>query len=109
MGSEPGAVPRNLGTRSVGCRYTYEVAPVFTLMEQVVLGEMCRIVGFENGDGVFCPGEATDTSPLVFLPTKGVLPKFAKSLKHVLFSIFFTIFLHIIMCKHLVVLHCTHL
>ena len=43
---------------SAGFRYTYEVAPVFTLMEQVVLGEMCRIVGFENGDGVFCPGEA---------------------------------------------------
>ncbi|KAK2179016.1 hypothetical protein NP493_519g05084 [Ridgeia piscesae] len=37
-------------------QYTYEVAPVFTLMEQVVLGEMCKVVGFKNGDGIFCPG-----------------------------------------------------
>ncbi|XP_017483023.1 PREDICTED: cysteine sulfinic acid decarboxylase [Rhagoletis zephyria] len=39
--------------------YTYEVAPVFTLMEETVLAEMRRIVGFPNdgyGDGIFCPG-----------------------------------------------------
>lgn len=39
--------------------YTYEVSPVFTLMEEVVLEEMRRIVGFPNngaGDGIFCPG-----------------------------------------------------
>ncbi|XP_068140417.1 cysteine sulfinic acid decarboxylase [Drosophila tropicalis] len=39
--------------------YTYEVAPVFTLMEEEVLAEMRRIVGFPNnglGDGIFCPG-----------------------------------------------------
>ena len=42
---------------TLGSRYTYEVAPVFTLMEQVVLGEMCKVVGFKNGDGIFCPGQ----------------------------------------------------
>lgn len=38
--------------------YTYEVSPVFTLMEEVVLEEMRKIVGFEDGvgDGIFCPG-----------------------------------------------------
>jgi glutamate decarboxylase len=36
--------------------YTYEVAPVFTLMEAVVLQEMCHLVGFPSGDGMFCPG-----------------------------------------------------
>lgn len=38
--------------------YTYEVSPVFTLMEEVVLKEMRKIVGFPNGDGdgIFCPG-----------------------------------------------------
>lgn len=41
--------------------YTYEVAPVFTLMEETVLAEMRRIVGFRGlddgrGDGIFCPG-----------------------------------------------------
>uniref|UniRef100_A0A1I8ME86 Pyridoxal-dependent decarboxylase n=1 Tax=Musca domestica TaxID=7370 RepID=A0A1I8ME86_MUSDO len=39
--------------------YTYEVAPVFTIMEEEILSEMRRIVGFPNdgyGDGIFCPG-----------------------------------------------------
>lgn len=38
--------------------YTYEVSPVFSLMEEVVLQEMRAIVGFPNGDGdgIFCPG-----------------------------------------------------
>lgn len=38
--------------------YTYEVSPVFILMEEVVLKEMRKIVGYENGegDGIFCPG-----------------------------------------------------
>lgn len=38
--------------------YTYEVSPVFTLMEEAVLQEMRNIVGFpvDQGDGIFCPG-----------------------------------------------------
>lgn len=38
--------------------YTYEVSPVFTLMEEIVLEEMRKIVGYTdgNGDGIFCPG-----------------------------------------------------
>ncbi|KAI4498076.1 hypothetical protein M0802_006900 [Mischocyttarus mexicanus] len=38
--------------------YTYEVSPVFSLMENEVLEEMRKIVGWENGlgDGIFCPG-----------------------------------------------------
>nr|CAD7195665.1 unnamed protein product [Timema douglasi] len=38
--------------------YTYEVAPVFTLMEEIVLKEMRNLVGFPDGqgDGIFCPG-----------------------------------------------------
>lgn len=36
--------------------YTYEVAPVFTLMEESVISKMTSIVGFPDGDGIFCPG-----------------------------------------------------
>lgn len=38
--------------------YTFEVAPVFTLMEEEVLREMRAIVGWPEteGDGIFCPG-----------------------------------------------------
>lgn len=38
--------------------YTYEVSPVFILMEEVVLREMRSIIGWPNGkgDGLFSPG-----------------------------------------------------
>jgi hypothetical protein len=38
--------------------YTYEVSPAFILMEEIVLKEMRKIVGYRNGsgDGIFCPG-----------------------------------------------------
>ncbi|XP_045110275.1 acidic amino acid decarboxylase GADL1-like [Portunus trituberculatus] len=36
--------------------YTYEVAPVFTLMEIEVLSAMASLVGFEQHDGLFSPG-----------------------------------------------------
>ncbi|KAK9502790.1 hypothetical protein O3M35_011496 [Rhynocoris fuscipes] len=36
--------------------YTYEVAPVFTLMEETVLAEMRKFVGYQDGDGIFSPG-----------------------------------------------------
>lgn len=38
--------------------YTYEVAPVLILMEEIVLQEMRSIVGWNEGkgDGIFCPG-----------------------------------------------------
>ncbi|XP_060534791.1 cysteine sulfinic acid decarboxylase [Cylas formicarius] len=38
--------------------YTYEVSPLFTLMEETVLREMRKIVGWKDGrgDGIFSPG-----------------------------------------------------
>ncbi|KAG9340215.1 hypothetical protein JZ751_021655 [Albula glossodonta] len=38
------------------CEYTYEVAPVFVLMEDVVLSKLRSLVGWAEGDGIFCPG-----------------------------------------------------
>ena len=38
-------------------RYTFEVAPVFILMEDVVLKKMREIVGYKGGDGIFTPGK----------------------------------------------------
>lgn len=39
-------------------RFTYEVSPVFILMEEVLLKKMQSIVGWSDewGDGLFCPG-----------------------------------------------------
>ncbi|XP_063076009.1 glutamate decarboxylase 1 [Engraulis encrasicolus] len=38
--------------------FTYEVAPVFILMEEVLLRKMISMIGWptEEGDGLFCPG-----------------------------------------------------
>jgi glutamate/tyrosine decarboxylase-like PLP-dependent enzyme len=36
--------------------YTYEVAPVATLVEQELIRKMCRIVGYNDGEGVFLTG-----------------------------------------------------
>ncbi|XP_046581077.1 glutamate decarboxylase 1-like [Haliotis rubra] len=38
--------------------FTYEVAPVFTLMEEIILQRMRSLVGWEEGDGIFAPGGA---------------------------------------------------
>uniref|UniRef100_H2ZUT1 Glutamate decarboxylase like 1 n=1 Tax=Latimeria chalumnae TaxID=7897 RepID=H2ZUT1_LATCH len=36
--------------------YTYEVSPVFVLMEEAVLKKMIEHVGWKEGDGIFSPG-----------------------------------------------------
>uniref|UniRef100_A0A8C5SH15 Glutamate decarboxylase 1 n=1 Tax=Laticauda laticaudata TaxID=8630 RepID=A0A8C5SH15_LATLA len=41
-------------------KFTYEIAPVFVLMEQITLRKMREIIGWTNkdGDGIFSPGGA---------------------------------------------------
>lgn len=36
--------------------YTYEMAPVFSLMEGEVLSKMRELIGWQSGDGIFAPG-----------------------------------------------------
>ena len=45
-------------------RFTYEIAPVFLLMERATLKKMREVVGFNDGDGVFAPG--TNLEPFLF-------------------------------------------
>ncbi|CAK1545543.1 unnamed protein product [Leptosia nina] len=37
-------------------QYTYEVAPVFTLIENKMLDHILKLFGFPDGDGIFSPG-----------------------------------------------------
>lgn len=37
-------------------RYTYEVGPVFVLMENEIIQMFCKMFGFPNGDGIFAAG-----------------------------------------------------
>lgn len=36
--------------------FTYEIAPVFILMENVVLSKMRKIIGWDGGDSILAPG-----------------------------------------------------
>lgn len=38
-------------------RHNFEAAPVFIMIENFVIAELNKLVGFENGDGVFVPGK----------------------------------------------------
>lgn len=51
------------------CRFTYEIAPVFVLMEQITLRKMREIIGWSNkdGDGIFSPGEFFFSGLVVWL------------------------------------------
>lgn len=37
-------------------QYTYEVGPVFTLIENTLLAKVREMVGYEDGDGIMAPG-----------------------------------------------------
>ncbi|XP_017059775.1 cysteine sulfinic acid decarboxylase [Drosophila ficusphila] len=39
-----------------GSSYTYEVAPVFSLIETEIISTVCKLAGYEEGDGIFSPG-----------------------------------------------------
>ncbi|CAG0916617.1 unnamed protein product [Notodromas monacha] len=36
--------------------FTYEIAPVFILLENVVLRKMREVIGYKGGDSILCPG-----------------------------------------------------
>jgi glutamate decarboxylase len=37
--------------------FTYEIAPVFILMEHATFSKMREIIGFHHGDSIMAPGE----------------------------------------------------
>eukprot|EP00656_Telonema_subtile_P021157 TRINITY_DN22195_c0_g1_i1.p1 TRINITY_DN22195_c0_g1~~TRINITY_DN22195_c0_g1_i1.p1 ORF type:complete len:427 (+),score=143.68 TRINITY_DN22195_c0_g1_i1:300-1580(+) len=55
--TEPAAIGGELLTAVANTSmYTYEVAPVFAVMEDLVLARMRASLGWTQGDGIFCPG-----------------------------------------------------
>ncbi|XP_052605004.1 cysteine sulfinic acid decarboxylase isoform X1 [Peromyscus californicus insignis] len=56
-GLDPHALAGRIITETLNTsQYTYEIAPVFVLMEEEVLKKLRALVGWNSGDGVFCPG-----------------------------------------------------
>ncbi|XP_029140219.1 cysteine sulfinic acid decarboxylase [Protobothrops mucrosquamatus] len=56
-GLDPHALAGRMITEMLNTsQYTYEIAPVFVLMEEVMLKKLRKLIGWEKGDGIFSPG-----------------------------------------------------
>ena len=47
--------------------YTYEMAPVTTLMERELIAQLLKLAGFESGDGMFNPGGSMSNAHAMLL------------------------------------------
>lgn len=66
----------------VSIRYTYEVAPVFTLMEREVIQKSLELVGYPlmpEADGIMCPGGSISNMYGMLLARHKILPCIKKS------------------------------
>ncbi|KAK9892155.1 hypothetical protein WA026_018358 [Henosepilachna vigintioctopunctata] len=59
--------------------YTYEVAPVFTLMEDALIREACKMIGPMWQDGIFCPGGSTANGIAINLARFNKFPEVKKT------------------------------
>ncbi|KAK3725736.1 hypothetical protein RRG08_012818 [Elysia crispata] len=55
--------------------FTYEAAPVFTLMEEVVLARMRKLIGWDDGEAMFAPGGAISNLYSVLLARHRSFPE----------------------------------
>ena len=54
--------------------YTYEVAPIATLIEKELIQKMCKIAGFENGGGTFSTGGSNANMLAMMSARNRILP-----------------------------------
>lgn len=59
--------------------FTYEVAPVFNLMEETVLALMRHYCGWMNGDGILAPGGALSNLYAVLVARHRAFPDIKQS------------------------------
>ncbi|XP_073997717.1 cysteine sulfinic acid decarboxylase isoform X1 [Rhodnius prolixus] len=60
-------------------QYTYEVAPVFTLCEMEVINRALSLIGFNQGDGIFCPGGSMSNMGAIVLARYHKMPEVKKT------------------------------
>ncbi|XP_015789794.1 glutamate decarboxylase-like [Tetranychus urticae] len=62
--------------------FTYEIAPIFILMEHFVLEKMRNIIGFPNGDSILAPGGAISNLYAIIVARHQMFPEYkTKGLK----------------------------
>ena len=58
--------------------FTYEIAPVFILMEHEVLKKMREIIGYEEGDSILCPGGSISNMYALMIARHKLFPQHKK-------------------------------
>ncbi|XP_039429322.1 cysteine sulfinic acid decarboxylase-like [Culex pipiens pallens] len=56
------------------CQFTFEAAPVFSLIESMVLEYFLKLCGFEGGEGVFTPGGSIANMYAISMARHKMLP-----------------------------------
>merc|ERR1719266_2566447 len=59
--------------------FTYEIAPVFILMEHECLGKMREIIGFEGGDSILAPGGSVSNMYALMIARHKQFPEHKKT------------------------------
>ena len=54
--------------------FTYEIAPVFILMEHECLKKMREIIGFEGGDSILAPGGSVSNMYALMIARHKIFP-----------------------------------
>ncbi len=75
----PALIGEFIATLTNTSMYTYEVAPVATLIEKEIIKKMCRIAGFENGGGTFTTGGSNANMLAMMSARNKLLPEIKKN------------------------------
>lgn len=54
---------------------TFEMAPVATVMERALIGKMCRLAGFDSGEGILTPGGSISNLMAVLVARNRAYPR----------------------------------
>lgn len=58
--------------------FTYEIAPVFILMENECLAKMRNIIGFQTGDSILAPGGSINNMYALMIARHKIFPQHKK-------------------------------
>lgn len=70
----PGFIGEIVSALTNTSMYTYEVAPVATLIEQELITKMCTALGFDSNEGIFLPGGSNANMTALLLARNHKVP-----------------------------------
>lgn len=70
----PGFIGEIVAALTNTSMYTYEVAPVATLVEKELISKMCAVLGFDSNEGIFLPGGSNANMTALLLARNQKVP-----------------------------------